>query len=86
MPRKLRAKNPAPLTERELHVMDYVRKFLSMNDQLPTAKTIAHAFGWASANAAGEVLLSLESKGQLARNELDNLMLADRSERNADQV
>lgn len=56
--------------------MDYVRKFLSMNDQLPTAKTVAQAFGWASANAAGEVLLSLESKGKLARNELDNLMLA----------
>lgn len=76
MPRKIRPPRANTVTERERHVMDYIRKFLVMNDQLPTNKAISSAFGWASPNAASEILCSLESKGQLARNELDNLMLA----------
>ena len=63
------------LTVRQQQVMDYLSMFLSMNDQLPTRPVIASAFGWASPNAADDVLKALERKGHLCRNELGNLML-----------
>ncbi len=69
----------AALDQRERHVVDYLRVFLAINDQLPPSKTIAQAFGWKSANAAYEVLQALERKGHLERNEIGNLMLARRS-------
>jgi hypothetical protein len=53
-------------------------KFLELNDQLPPCKTISSAFGWSSGNTSFELLQQLEAKGVLARNELGNLMLADR--------
>jgi SOS-response transcriptional repressor LexA len=65
----------AALTVRQQQVMDYLCRFLSMNDQLPPRPTIASAFGWASANAADSVLAALERKGWLCRNEIGNLML-----------
>lgn len=64
------------LTRIQQQVLDYVRIFVVMNDQLPPAATIAEAFGWASANAAHEHLVKLEAAGHLARNELGNIMLA----------
>ena len=64
------------LTRIQQQVLDYVRIFVVMNDQLPPAATIAHAFGWASANSAHEHLVKLEAAGHLARNELGNIMLA----------
>jgi hypothetical protein len=66
-----------PVTEREQHVMDYLRVFLRMNDQLPPCRTISEAFGWASSNTAFETLQRLEAKGALQRNEIGNLMFAD---------
>ncbi len=69
----------APLTRREQQVMDFLRVFLALNDQLPPCRAIAAAFGWTSANAADEVLRSMERKGSLARNELGNRMLARRT-------
>lgn len=66
----------APMTERERHVLDYARAFLRDNDQMPTNAAIAAAFGFASPNAANEIMLNLERKGYLARNELGWLMFA----------
>jgi repressor LexA len=66
------------LTAHQQHVLDFLRVFLRMNDQLPTCKAIADAFGWASPNAAADVMQALERKGQIERNELGNHMLARR--------
>ena len=56
------------LTRIQAQVLDYLRIFCVMNDQLPPCATIAHAFGWASANAAHHHLANLEGAGHLARN------------------
>lgn len=74
MPKKPRPPLAEPLTEREQHVLTYMKKFLSMNDQLPPCATISEAFGWRSPNASSEVIVKLESKGALSRNELGKLM------------
>lgn len=71
------------LTRIQQQVLDYVRIFVVMNDQLPPAATVAHAFGWASANSAHEHLVKLEAAGHLARNELGNIMLATPSRKHA---
>ncbi len=64
------------LTRQQQNVLDYVRIFVTMNDQLPPYATIAEAFGWHSPNAAHDHLKALEHAGHLTRNELGNLMLA----------
>ena len=66
----------AGLTRQQQCVLDYVRIFAVMNDQLPPLATIATAFGYASPNAAHDHLKALERAGHLARNELGNLMIA----------
>ncbi|MBE2262898.1 MAG: hypothetical protein IAE92_09150 [Burkholderiaceae bacterium] len=76
-------KKPAGLTPLQQHVLDYLRVFLRLNDQLPTCAAIAQAFGWASSNAASTHLAFLERKGHLTRNELGHLMLAERSHADA---
>ncbi len=73
----------AGLTRIQQQVLDYVRIFTVMNDQLPPASAIAEAFGWASNNAAYEHLAKLEAAGHLARNELGNLMLSTPSRKQA---
>lgn len=80
MPSTPRPTEPTP-TQRK--VLDYLRVFLRLNDQLPPSSAIAEAFGWASSNAARTHLVFLERKGHLTRNELGHLMLADRSHANA---
>lgn len=64
------------LTVRQTQVLAFMRKFFEMNDQLPTNKAIADAFGFASANAADEHQRALEARGALVRNELGNRMFA----------
>ena len=66
------------LTHQQAQVLAYMATFLGMNDQLPPLKSIAQAFGWASQNSAWEHVEALEKKGYLARNEIGNIMLADR--------
>ena len=68
-------KPPAPLTELQRHVLDYLHVFLRLNDCLPPAAHIAREFGWSSANSARLHLLALEKKGLLKRNDLGGLML-----------
>lgn len=64
------------LTLRQEQVLAFMRKFFEMNDQLPTNKAIAQAFGWASDSAADEHQQALEARGLLVRNELGNRMFA----------
>lgn len=70
--------NRQPLSDTQAKVLAYLGKFLELNDQLPTIAKIAEDFGWASSNSADTHLKAMEKKGYLARNELHNLMLADR--------
>lgn len=49
-------------------MMDFLRSFYAMNDQLPPARVIADHFGWTSANAAYEHLEGLRRRGFLERN------------------
>lgn len=65
-----------PLSDRERQVLDYCRIFLRENDQMPPCTSIKGAFGFKSANAASEIMLTLERKGHLVRNELGWLMFA----------
>lgn len=67
-----------PLSDTQAKVLAYMMKFLELNDQLPTIAKIAEDFGWASSNSADTHLKAMEKKGYLTRNELHNLMLADR--------
>lgn len=68
----------APLSDTQAKVLAYMVKFLELNDQLPPMAKIAEDFGWASPNAADTHVKAMEKKGYLTRNELNNLMLADR--------
>jgi SOS-response transcriptional repressor LexA len=58
-----------PISPQQQKVLDYLVKFYVMNDALPTSPVIAKAFGYASTNAAHEMVLQLVSKGFLERNE-----------------
>jgi SOS-response transcriptional repressor LexA len=61
---------PKPLTTQQQHVLNYLHVFFGMNDALPSAMTIASAFGYASGNAASELLLKLARKGYIEKNEV----------------
>jgi SOS-response transcriptional repressor LexA len=63
-------RNTRPLTIRQAESLDFIRAFYDRNDQLPPVDTIAEHFGFASRNAAHEMLLALERKGHIERNEV----------------
>jgi SOS-response transcriptional repressor LexA len=63
-------RNTRPLTIRQAEALDFIRAFYDRNDQLPPVDTIAEHFGFASRNAAHEMLLALERKGHIERNEV----------------
>lgn len=56
------------VTERENQVLAFMKKFHREQDQTPPEAYIAKHFGWASANAAHEILIRLELKGEIERN------------------
>lgn len=56
------------LTEKQAAVLEYLREFQAANDNMPTDRTIAKRFGWASVNSAFEQLRALERKGCIERN------------------
>jgi|GEM_PF-784043 len=56
------------LTEKQAAVLAFMREFLAANDGMPTDRTIANHFGWASTNSAFEQLRALEKKGCIERN------------------
>lgn len=53
------------LTERQQEVLDFIKLYAKKNGYPPTRKEIAIGFGWASANAAQQQLVSIESKGYI---------------------
>jgi SOS-response transcriptional repressor LexA len=57
------------LTAQQQKVLDFMRQFFCMNDALPTASSIAKAFGYASANAATRHIQALARKGRIEKNE-----------------
>ena len=57
-------------SKRQGEVLRYCAEFYTKNDQLPPRAMICRHFGWASWNAAEEMLQALESKGYLERNEV----------------
>ena len=50
-------------TDRQMQVLAFIRAFRDENDMPPTRAEIARHFGWASANAAEEVLQRLQDHG-----------------------
>lgn len=58
------------LTTSQRQVLAYLRTFFQLNHCLPPNATISGAFGWASPNAASEVMLRLARAGMLELNEI----------------
>ncbi len=58
----------ADLTPTQMAVVGYLRQFLAEQDQLPPTTSIAKHFGWASPNAAHDVMRALEKRGVIEKN------------------
>ena len=56
------------ITQGQARVLEFLREFYLVNDQLPPTQLIARHFGWASANAAQQHLEGLARRGYLRRN------------------
>lgn len=56
------------LTTKQSELLFFMQAFEAENDALPTDRTIARHFGWASTNAAFEHLRALARKGLIERN------------------
>jgi repressor LexA len=54
---------PAPLTERQGEILDFIRRWLAESGAPPTREEIARAFGFRSLNAAEQHLQALQKKG-----------------------
>lgn len=61
-----------PVTAAQQRVFDYMRAFLSANDELPPLWAIAQHFGWPSASSAQSHVNALAKKGLIERNEIGN--------------
>ena len=59
-----------PLTAKQTEGLMFCAQFFAANDQLPTAQAIIDHFGWASPNAAYDLLMVLSGKGYVERNSL----------------
>lgn len=53
------------MTQRQQQVLDYVRNTIAARGIPPTRKEIAQAFGFASPNAAEELLKRLAKQGEI---------------------
>lgn len=60
--------NPAPLTETETRVLDYIRAFISDNGYPPTRREIAKNLGWKSSSVGQFYIRRLVIKGWLTIN------------------
>lgn len=59
------------LPKQQRCVLEFMFMFYLANDQLPPFATIAQAFGYASNNAAADLVQKLGKKGMLEKNEID---------------
>jgi hypothetical protein len=71
-----RLKYDWPITEVQQRVLDFMRRFLVKNHQIPPYWVIAKEFGWTSPTSAQSAVNSLAKKGFLERNEIGNWRLA----------
>ena len=56
------------LTEKQQYVFNFMKAFFIQNDQLPPMSVIRDHFGWASENAAQEMVRCIERAGLIERN------------------
>ncbi len=61
------------LTARQQEVLDFMRAFLTENDEVPPMWAVAKHFGFRSENAAQCHVDALMRKGYLERNSIGNL-------------
>lgn len=57
--------------------LDYAWEFYQQNDQLPPLHVICENFGWASRQAAVDVMKALEKKGYVERNAVKKYRFTD---------
>lgn len=57
------------MTKTQWHALAFCRVYFQRNDQLPTNKAMASHFGWASVNAANEVMKALEKHRHIEKND-----------------
>lgn len=63
------------VTDAQQRVLDFMREFLSRNDEMPPYWLICKQFGWSSVGSAAKQVNSLAQKGLLERNELGHWRL-----------
>lgn len=56
------------ITEQQQRVLDFMRRFLAENDQMPSYCVIAKEFGWKSQASGQGAVMALAQKGYLERN------------------
>lgn len=57
----------APITQRQLEIMKFIRHHINVQGFPPTTKEITDHFGFASQNAVTEQLASLEARGMVGK-------------------
>ena len=57
---------PAPLTPTQTRVLEYIAQHITHKQRPPTRREVAQHFGWASDNAADEVIQRLHQLGYVA--------------------
>lgn len=55
------------LTQKQADALDFIATYIVERQRPPTRKSIAQHFGWASNNAAEDMLAALERKGYIVR-------------------
>jgi SOS-response transcriptional repressor LexA len=68
-----------PITDRQRAVLAFCAEFFDSNDQLPGYRLIAEHFGWASHNAAVEMMFALRRKGYVERNLMDRWKFTEKA-------
>ncbi len=68
-------KRQFPITDVQLRVLEFLRRFLAENDQIPPYWAIAKEFGWTSQTSGQTVMQSLARKGLIERNAIGNWRL-----------
>lgn len=58
-----------PLTDRQAQVLRHIAEHIVQHQRPPTRKGICRHFGWASGNAAEQMVQVLERKGYIALDE-----------------
>lgn len=55
-----------PLTPTQTRVLEFIARHITQKQRPPTRREVAHHFGWASDNAAEEVIQRLHQLGHVA--------------------